>query len=53
MRFSDGRQLCCRIDDVFGGASRPAGADRVKAKFRANAALSLDAGCRSQASRRQ
>jgi 2-methylcitrate dehydratase PrpD len=41
--FSDGRQQRCRIDDVFGGASRPAGADQVKAKFRANAALCLDA----------
>jgi 2-methylcitrate dehydratase PrpD len=41
--FRDGRQQRCRVDDVFGGANRPAGADRVKAKFRANAALCLDA----------
>jgi 2-methylcitrate dehydratase PrpD len=41
--FSDGHQQRCRIDDVFGGASRPASADQVKAKFRANAALRLDA----------
>jgi hypothetical protein len=41
--FSDGRQQRCRIDDVFGGANRPASADQVKAKFRANVALCLDA----------
>ena len=33
----------CRIDDVFGGANRPAGGDEVRAKFRANAALCLEA----------
>jgi 2-methylcitrate dehydratase PrpD len=41
--FRDGRQQRCGIDDVFGGPNRSAGADRVKAKFRANAALCLDA----------
>jgi 2-methylcitrate dehydratase PrpD len=41
--FSDGRQQRCRIDDVFGGANRPASADQVKVKFRTNAALFLDA----------
>jgi 2-methylcitrate dehydratase PrpD len=40
----DGRKRRCQIDDVFGGATRPASADHVKAKFRANAALCLDAG---------
>jgi hypothetical protein len=40
--FNDGREQRCRIDDVFGGATRPASADQIKAKFRANAALSLD-----------
>jgi 2-methylcitrate dehydratase PrpD len=41
--LSDGRQQRCRIDDVFGGTNRPASADQVKAKFRNNAALCLDA----------
>jgi 2-methylcitrate dehydratase PrpD len=41
--FEDGEARRCRIDDVFGGATRPAGAAEVKAKFRANAALCLDA----------
>jgi 2-methylcitrate dehydratase PrpD len=41
--FSDGREQRCRIEDVFGGATRPASAAQVKAKFRANAALCLDA----------
>jgi 2-methylcitrate dehydratase PrpD len=41
--FADGQAQRCRIDDVFGGASRPASAAEVKAKFRANAALCLDA----------
>ena len=41
--FSDGRKQRCRIDDVFGGANRPARADQIKAKFRANAAQCLDA----------
>jgi 2-methylcitrate dehydratase PrpD len=40
---NDGRERRCRIDDVFGGATRPASAEQVKAKFRANAALCLDA----------
>ena len=39
----DGREQRCRIEDVFGGATRPASAAQVKAKFRANAALCLDA----------
>ena len=43
VKFDDGRAQRCRIDDVFGGASRPASADQVRAKFRANAALCLDA----------
>jgi len=33
-----------RIDDVFGNRTRPAGADVVKAKFSANAALALAPG---------
>ena len=33
-----------RIDDVFGNHTRPPGADAVLAKFRANAARSLNAG---------
>src|SRR5215475_14182399 len=41
--FGDGHAQRCRIDDVFGGATRPASAAEVKAKFRANAALCLDA----------
>jgi 2-methylcitrate dehydratase PrpD len=41
--FRDGRERRCRIDDVLGGAARPAGADQIKAKFRRNAALCLDA----------
>ena len=40
---NDARERRCRIDDVFGGATRPASAEQVKAKFRANAALCLDA----------
>ncbi len=40
--FSDCREQRCRIEDVFGGATRPASAAQVKAKFRANAALCLD-----------
>jgi 2-methylcitrate dehydratase PrpD len=41
--FNSGEQQRCRIDDVFGGASRPASAEQVKAKFRANAQLCLNA----------
>jgi 2-methylcitrate dehydratase PrpD len=41
--FNTGRQQRCRINDVFGGAGRPASPDQIKAKFRANAALCLDA----------
>ena len=41
--FSDGREQRCRIEDVFGGTTRPASPAQVKAKFRANAALCLDA----------
>ena len=40
--FGDGGEQRCRIDDVFGGANRPASANQVKAKFRANAALALE-----------
>lgn len=40
--FNNGRKQRCRVEDVFGGATRPAGADQVKAKFRANAALCFD-----------
>ena len=40
--FGDGGEQRCRIDDVFGGATRPASATQVKAKFRANAALALE-----------
>ena len=43
MVFSDGREQRCRIEDVFGGTTRPASPAQVKAKFRANAALCLDA----------
>ena len=41
--FNTGRRQRCRIDDVFGGANRQASSDQVRAKFRANAALCLDA----------
>ncbi len=40
---ADGSECRCRVDDVFGGATRPASADQIKAKFRDNAALCLDA----------
>jgi len=43
VHFRSGRQERCRIDDVFGSAGRPAGTAEVKAKFRTNAALCLDA----------
>ena len=41
--FTDGREQACRVDDVLGGATRPASSELVKAKFRANAALCLGA----------
>lgn len=41
--FNGGGEQHCRVDDVFGGAGRPANPDQVKAKFRANAALCLNA----------
>lgn len=41
--FNRGGQQRCRIDDVFGGAGRPASSEQVKAKFRANAQLCLNA----------
>jgi 2-methylcitrate dehydratase PrpD len=40
--FRDGHRQRCRIEDVFGGATRPATADQIKGKFRANAALRLE-----------
>ena len=43
VKFSSGREQRCRIDDVFGGPSRPASAAAVRAKFRANALLCLEA----------
>jgi len=39
-----GKSETVRIDDVFGNHTRPPGADAVLAKFRANAARSLNAG---------
>lgn len=44
---NDGRERRCRIDDVFGSVQRPASPEQVKAKFRANAALCLDAAARA------
>jgi 2-methylcitrate dehydratase PrpD len=43
VKLREGGERYCRIDDVFGSHARPAGADQVEAKFRANAALCLDA----------
>jgi 2-methylcitrate dehydratase PrpD len=43
VKFRGGREQHCLIEDVFGGRTRPAGPDEIKAKFRANAALCLDA----------
>lgn len=40
--FRDGREQRCRIEDVRGGATRPAQREDVSAKFQANAALVLD-----------
>ena len=41
-RRSDGSTLDIRLDDVYGNASRPAAADDVLQKFRANAGRALD-----------
>ena len=40
-RRRDGSTLDIRLDDVYGNASRPAAADDVLQKFRANAARAL------------
>lgn len=36
-RFASGAQAAIRVDDVFGGARRPAPRELIQAKFRANA----------------
>ena len=42
VRRRDGSTLDIRLDDVYGNASRPAAADDVLQKFRANAGRALD-----------
>ena len=47
VRRRDGSTLDIRLDDVYGNASRPAAADDVLAKFRANAGRALDEQARA------